>query len=175
MQCIHVSACCCASKAISSGAPLVPYVSRSGAGNGIGSFLPHQGFDPPNSGNAITVGVSTSTVFYQPVPFYTGKEIQVLRHPQLSADNGPILVALLREQISKFRWGNGASLERLKVTRIMTPVVTDAMGEQVVDWEGMSRYGQALRARAELAMSAVLDDALAPASIGQSHGQLQVA
>ena len=132
------------SKAISVGNPSTPYVARSGGGNGIGSFLPHQGFDPPNAGIAITIGVSTSTVFYQPVPFYTSKEIQVLRHHQLSAHNGLILVALLREQMSKFQWGNGASLERLKVTRIMVPVTIDTNGEQVVDWEGMTRLGKEL-------------------------------
>lgn len=150
------------SKAISSGSPSVPYVARSGSGNGIGSFLPHQGFDPPNAGNAITIGVSTSTVFYQPVPFYTSKEIQVLRHHQLSADNGLILVALLREQMSKFQWGNGASLERLKATRIMVPVTNDANGEQVVDWNGMSRYGRALRVSVERGMNFIREDAVEP-------------
>ena len=142
-------------KATSFGSPAAPYVARSGGGNGIASFLPYQGFDPPNPGNAVTIGVSTSTVFYQPVPFYTSKEIQVLRHPQLSVENGLILVALLREQMSKFQWGNGASLERLRATRIMVPVTTDADGKQVVDWAGMSRYGRALRVRAELKMNAV--------------------
>ena len=147
------------SKAIKSGNPSVPYVARSGGGNGIGALLPHQGFNPPNAGNAITIGVSTSTVFYQPDPFYTSKEIQVLRHHKLSADNGLILVTLLREQMGKFQWGNGASLERLKATRIMAPVMTDASGKQVVDWEGMSRYGRALRAQAERKMNAGLESA----------------
>jgi hypothetical protein len=147
-------------RAISSGVPTVPYVARSGGGNGIGSFLPHQGFDPPNAGNAITIGVSTSTVFYQPVPFYTSKEIQVLRHPELSADSGLILVALLRQQMGKFQWGNGASLERLKATRIMVPVKTDANAERVVDWNGMRRLGRELRAKAERAMNVVLEDAV---------------
>lgn len=147
------------SKAIGSGTPSVPYVARSGSRNGIGAFLPHQGFDPPNAGNAITIGVSTSTVFYQPVAFYTSKEIQVLRHQKLSADNGLILVALLREQMSKFQWGNGASLERLKATRIMVPVITNTEGKQVVDWDGMSHYGLALRARVERKMNSMLEPA----------------
>ncbi|PVX35265.1 restriction endonuclease subunit S [Janthinobacterium sp. 78] len=144
------------SKAITSGTPSVPYVARSGGGNGIGTFLPHQGIDPPNTGNAITIGVSTSTVFYQPKAFYSSKEIQVLRHHKLSDDNGLILVALLREQMSKFRWGNGASLERLKATRIMVPVMTDTGGKQVIDWDGMSRYGRALRTLTERKISSVL-------------------
>lgn len=148
------------SKALTFGSPSVPYVARSGGGNGIGTFLPHQGFDPPNAGNAITIGVSTSTVFYQPVPFYTSKEIQVLRHNRLAADNGLILVALLREQMGKFQWGNGASLERLKATRIMVPVTTNAKGEQSVDWNGMNCLGRALRARAERSMNTVLGNVM---------------
>lgn len=151
------------SKATMSGDPLFPYVARSGEGNGIGAMLPHQGFDPPNAGNAITIGVSTSTVFYQPTAFYTSKEIQVLRHPKLSMENGLVLVALLREQMSKFQWGNGASLERLKATRIMVPVIDDgAGGEPIVDWAGMSRYGRYLLAHAGQLLSPVLNGAKSP-------------
>lgn len=150
------------SKARIQGTAVVPYVARSGGGNGIGSFLPHQGFSPPNAGNAITIGVSTSTVFYQPSPFYTSKEIQVLRHPQLDMNTGQMLVTILREQMHKFAWGNGASLERLKATRIMVPVVGDPSGEKIVDWNGMARYGRILRARAERNM---------PVALSGSHPQ----
>lgn len=122
----------------------VPYVARSGGKNGIKAFLPRQNIDPPNAGKAITIGVSTSTVFYQPVPFYTSKEIQVLRHPRLDSRTGPILVLLLRQQVDKFQWGNGASLDRLRATRIMVPVVTLGDGTQAVDWEGLSALGEEL-------------------------------
>lgn len=137
------------SKAERTGHARYPYVARSGENNGIVTYLPHQGFDVPNAGNCITIGVSTSTAFYQPVGFYTSKEIQVLRHPKLDVANGPVLVAILRRQMSKFKWGNGASLDRLRATRIMVPVITDERGSAVVDWEGMTAYGRALRARAE--------------------------
>jgi hypothetical protein len=133
-----------------------PYVSRSGLSNGLDGAVGRQD-KPPNDGNAVTIGVDTQTVFYQPMPFYTSVKIQVLRHPQLSADNGPVLVALLREQMSKFQWGNGASLDRLKATRIMVPVKINTDGTCVVDWDGMSLYGRALRTKAERATSAVWD------------------
>lgn len=139
-----------------------PYVSRSGLSNGHESVVGRQN-KPPNLGNAITIGVDTQTVFYQPTSFYTSVKIQILRHPRLSEDNGNVLVTILRKQMSKFQWGNGASLERLKVTRIMVPVTIDANGEQVVDWEGMSRYGRALRIRAERAMNVALKAEQRPA------------
>uniref|UniRef100_UPI003ADD57CF restriction endonuclease subunit S n=1 Tax=Paracoccus sp. T5 TaxID=3402161 RepID=UPI003ADD57CF len=145
-------------KAVLGGTPEIPYVARSGGKNGINSFLPHQGFGTPNAGNAITIGVSTSTVLYQPSPFYTSKEIQVLRHNKLSPDNGPILVTLLRKQMSKFQWGNGASLDRLRATRILVPVTASVNEKWVVDWDGMSQYGCVLRAKAERAISDTLGE-----------------
>lgn len=132
------------SKAKQVGDRKIPYVARSGGGNGIGSYLPHQGFEAPNHGNAITIGVSTLTVFYQPVPFYTSKEIQVLRHPKLSAVNGPVLLAIIREQMGKFQWGNGASLDRLGATRIMVPVTINGNGDHTVDWDGLDLLGAEL-------------------------------
>lgn len=125
------------------GAGPFPYVSRSAARNGHESAVKVQDL-PPNAGNAITVGVDTQTVFYQPMPFYTSVNVQVLRHPRLSAINGPVLVAILREQMMKFQWGNGASLVRLRATRIMVPVTGDQHGNQVVDWDGLDRLGSEL-------------------------------
>ncbi len=134
-----------------------PYVSRSGLSNGHDSVVGRQNTHP-NAGNAITIGVDTQTVFYQPTSFYTSVKIQVLRHPQLSEHNGSVLVTILREQMRKFQWGNGASLKRLKATNIMVPVTIDAYGKQVVDWEGMSRYGRALRVKLERTMDVILED-----------------
>lgn len=135
------------SKADLSGTPKYPYVARSGGDNGIGTFLPKQQQEPPNTGNCITIGVSTSTVFYQPAAFYTSKEIQVLRHRKLNVANGLLLVSVLRQQMRKFQWGNGASLVRLKATKIMVPVTVTPDGETVVDWDGMTAFGEELLAQ----------------------------
>jgi len=131
-------------KAERHGSPVSPYVARSGGSNGIVAFLPPQSYDAPNAGNAISIGVSTSTVFYQPVAFYTSKEIQVLRHRRLTSGNALVLVAILREQMSKFQWGNGASIARLQATRIMVPALTAADGTIEADWDGMDRLGAEL-------------------------------
>lgn len=53
---------------ITRGTGAYPYVSRSGMSNGHESVVGHQSL-PPNQGNAITIGVDTQTVFYQPTPF----------------------------------------------------------------------------------------------------------
>lgn len=169
------------SKANHSGEPQIPYVARTGGRNGIGALLPVQAGRVPNEGNAITIGVSTSTVFYQPSPFYTSKEIQVLRHPRLNAVNAPILVSALRAQMGKFKWGNGASLDRLRATRIMIPVVKS--DENVsVDWDSLDELGAEIvaevRSKAEVplttdstATAALPELTFAPRNVMATPGQ----
>jgi len=90
------------------------FVSRSRENNGISGMCPLQTM-PPEPGNAITIGLDTQTVAYQPAAFYTGQNIQVLRHESLDEHSGLVLVSLIREQMSRFGWGgNGATLGRLK-------------------------------------------------------------
>jgi len=143
------------SKLVVAGKGRFPFVSRTRENNGIdGSCVLQE--KNPECGNAVTIGLDTQSVAYQPVAFYTSQDIQVLRHERLNVDNALVLSALIKQQMSKFSWGgNGATLGRLQKTRIMVPVTTDVDGKQVVDWEGMSRYGRALRVRAERTMDAV--------------------
>lgn len=135
------------------GEGVFPFVSRTKASNGTDGFAARQE-KPPEPKNAVTIGLDTQTIAYQPVPFYTSQNIQVLRHPRLDEQNALVLVSCLRAQMGKFSWGgNGATLGRLKATRIMVPVTFDDSGNQVVDWEGMTLYGKNLRARAERQLS----------------------
>ena len=131
------------------GKAVFPYVSRSKLDNGVDGFFPRQAKEP-ECGNAVTIGLDTQTIGYQPVPFYTSQNIQILRHDKMNEDSGLVLAALIRQQMGKFSWGgNGATLGRLRKTRIMAPVTTDERNRTVVDWDGMSAYGRILRGRVE--------------------------
>lgn len=139
------------------GDAIFPFISRTKASNGVDGFCSEQD-KGPEPGNAVTIGLDTQTIGYQPVPFYTSQNIQVLRASALNEDNALVLAALIREQMGKFSWGgNGATLGRLKKTRIMVPVTTNANGHTVVDWDGMTTYGRALRVRAERSLAPALE------------------
>lgn len=125
-----------------------PRVTNFAASNSVSGFIPHQGFDP-NPANAITVGIDTQVVAYQPVAFYGATKVYELRSLELTEDSAPILVSALKKGVEKFSWGHKASAGRLSKTRIMVPVMTDLHGDQVADWDGMAAYGRALRVRAE--------------------------
>ena len=116
----------------------LPYVTRTDIDNGINRFIHKKQNDKYklDEGNVITIGLDTQTVFFQPHQFYTGQNVQILRHERLNKHNALFLIPLLKVQMEKFNWGgNGATLGRLFRTRIMLPVHN---GE--VDWVFMENY-----------------------------------
>lgn len=116
------------------GAGEYPYVTRSDMNNGVNMFVCKQAGCNLNSGNCITVGLDTQTVFYQPSDFYTGQNIQILRHERLNEYTGKFLIPLLNRTLSIYSWGgNGATLTRLRRSKIFLPV--DDCG--LPDWNFM--------------------------------------
>lgn len=117
-------------KLISGESQTTPYISRSDSMNGVKSFVSSKQKSKYiiDSGNCITIGLDTQTVFYQPHSFFTGQNIQVLRNKDLSQELALFLVETIRKQMVKFNWGgNGATLGRLARLKIMLPV--DKNGE----------------------------------------------
>ena len=89
--------------------------------------------------NCITVGLDTQTAFYQPAPFYTGQNIQILISDKMSENVANFFLAPLKKTLSIFNWGsNGATLSRLKITKILLPVTP--AGEP--DYEYMEQYSK---------------------------------
>lgn len=119
------------------------YLSQTQSANSIAAIVADQDLDP-EPGNCITITLKTQATFYQPSPFYTAQNFLLFRHPSLSQASGVVLVTALRRALEKFSWGYGVSMARLKKTHVMVPVVIDDDGEQIVDWDGMTRLGEEL-------------------------------
>ena len=116
------------------GAGEYPYVTRSDMNNGVNMFVSKQERYNLNSGNCISIGLDTQTVFYQPADFYTGQNIQILRHERLNEYTGKFLLPLLERTLSIYSWGgNGATLTRLRRSKIFLPA--DDSGRP--DWNFM--------------------------------------
>ena len=115
----------------------IPYVTRTETNNGWDGLVGNQYDFQNDEGNVITIGLDTQSVFYQPIPFYTGQNIQVLSSFKLDKYVALFIIPLLKMQMRKFNWGgNGATLGRLKRLQIMLPV--DEKGEP--DYAFMSAY-----------------------------------
>ena len=105
----------------------IPYITRSEKENGYDSFVCNQSDNYKiDKSNVITIGLDTQTVFYQPYEFYTGQNIQILENPNLNKHNASFFIMLLKVQLKKFSWGgNGATLTRLKRSKILLPTTSD--------------------------------------------------
>lgn len=117
-----------------------PYITRTDCLNGIDGFIPEQVSKyRMDEGNVITIGLDTQTVFYQPKAFYTGQNIQIIRHPQLDKHNAMFLIVAIQKLVERFSWGSyGATLTRLRKSRIYLPANQD--GEP--DFAFMSSFMQ---------------------------------
>lgn len=107
------------------GEGLIPYISRSNNVNGINSFVTSNQASKykMDDGKCISIGLDTQTVFFQPHKFYTGQNIQVLRRTNLTENKALFFIQSVLAQMNKFNWGgNGATLGRLRRTKIMLPV-----------------------------------------------------
>lgn len=114
-----------------------PYITRSENNNGIDSFIDEQAYFSMNEANAITIGLDTQTVFYQSFPFYTGQNIQIIRHPQLNKHNALFVIRAIKILVQKFSWGSyGATLTRLRRGKLFLPVNIS----QQPDWVFMGVY-----------------------------------
>lgn len=117
----------------------IPYITRSDLQNGINLFVTENQSSVynKNQGNVITIGLDTQTVFYQKNSFFTGQNIQVLEKENLNKYIAMFIIPLLKIQMKKFNWGgNGATLTRLKRTKILLPI--DALGNP--NWQFMEDY-----------------------------------
>lgn len=132
------------------------YLSQTQGGNSIAGIVADQD-KAREPGNCITITLKTQATFYQPVPFYTAQNFLIFRHKDLNEHSGLLLVTALRRAVEKFSWGYGVSMARLAETRIMVPVTTDEHGDTVVDWDGLTAYGRALRVRAERSLAPALE------------------
>lgn len=102
----------------------LPYITRSDKNNGIDFFIGIQGDKYKlDKENVITIGLDTQTVFYQSHSFYTGQNIQILSNENLNYFTAQFLIPLIKIQMEKFNWGgNGATLTRLKRSKIILPI-----------------------------------------------------
>lgn len=116
----------------------LPYITRSELNNGIDMFISKQATRYKiDEGNVITIGLDTQTVFYQSMPFYTGQNIQIIRHDQLDKYNALFIIVAIKSLVEKFSWGSyGATLTRLKKSRIYLP--SKNTGE--IDFDFMSSF-----------------------------------
>ena len=110
---------------------------------------------------------------YQPAPFSASDDVIALEPLSDQASEPALLLiaSMITQQcVPKFGFGYKLKLDRLGRQKIVVPVTTNADGEQIVDWESMTRLGNELLRVAKERMVGVLvsspdDDDVLPSFI----------
>ena len=109
----------------------IRYITRTDTNNGCKEFVQNGNFTQIEEGNAITIGDTTSTIYYQNEQFICGDHIVVLRAPFLNEIRGIFIVALLNKERFRYNYGRSFKMDIIKKTRILLPSIDN----DVPDWD----------------------------------------
>ena len=123
----------------------INYITRTSEENGCELQASFVDIDESfvENGNAITIGDTTATCFYQEEPFITGDHMVVVRADWLNRYTGLFIVTLLTNEQYKYSYGRAYLMDRIKDTMLKLPAKLDN-GKYIPDWEYMENYIKSL-------------------------------
>lgn len=80
------------------GTDYVSYVTRTDNNNGISMYVQSEEYDGLEKANAITIGDTTATIFFQDHDFITGPHIIVIRADWLNVYTANFIITLLNQE-----------------------------------------------------------------------------
>lgn len=123
------------------GTDYIPYITRTDDNNGIAMYAQVMDYPGLEKANALTIGDTTATIFYQSHDFITGPHIIVIRADWLNVYTASFIITLLNQE--KYRYpvfGRAFTKDLIAETRLYLPV--DADGHP--DYAFMEEYIKSL-------------------------------
>ena len=123
----------------------IRYITRTSQDNGCEFLAEKEGIEESliEAENAITVGDTTATCFYQDKEFITGAHIVVIRADWLNQYTASFVLTLLNREAYKYSYGRAFLIEKIKDTNIRLPATRNVRP----DWDAIEQYIKSLRSR----------------------------
>ncbi len=138
----------------------IRYITRTGENNGCEFRAKFVDLEFIENGNAISVGDTTATCFYQEEQFITGDHMVIIRAPWLNPITGLFIVTILNNEQYKYSYGRAFLKDRIEQTIVKLPVLRNEHGEEIIDpshqyckegyipdWDFISSYIKTLRVK----------------------------
>lgn len=119
----------------------ISYVTRTDANNGVSMYVQRLDYDGLEKANAITIGDTTATIFFQDHDFITGPHIIVIRADWLNVYTASFIISLLN--MEKYRYpvfGRAFTKDLIKQTKLYLPITE----EDKPDYDFMEAYIKSL-------------------------------
>ena len=123
------------------GADYITYITRTDQNNGVSMYVQAIDYLGLEKANAITIGDTTATIFYQSHDFITGPHIIVIRADWLNVYTASFIITLLNQE--KYRYpvfGRAFTKDLIAETQLYLPVNADGQP----DYAFMEEYIKSL-------------------------------
>ena len=118
-----------------SAANAIAFITRTEINNGCDCFVENKDISGIEDGNAIIIGDTTSTLFYQGEQFVAGDHIVVCRADWINSHRALFLKAVLEKDRYRYSYGRAFKMELISSTWIRLPQTPDGQP----DWDEMER------------------------------------
>lgn len=112
---------------------VVPYITRTDMDNGCKYMANVTSDFSIEKGNAISIGDTTATCFYQKDDFITGDHMVVLRASWLNQLRGLFFIGLFGLEKLKYSYGRAYKMDNIKKTIFKLPIQRNTDGSPVID------------------------------------------
>lgn len=109
------------------------YITRTAEDNGCELIVKNKAISYVEEGNAITIGDTTATCFYQEEKFVTGDHMIVVRANWLNTYTGLFIVTLLNNEQYRYSYGRAFLMDRVKETVFKLPICRNNDGLPIID------------------------------------------
>lgn len=121
-----------------------PYIVRTSYNNGQRGYI-DENEEFLNTGNTISFGQDTATMFYHEKPYFTGDKIKVLKPKNIkfNKNNAQFFLAVLKKTFELFSWGSSSfNVDIIKSQKIELPVKNNE-----IDYDFMESFIDQLEAQ----------------------------
>lgn len=118
----------------------IRFISRTEMNNGCDCYVLNNGLSGIERANAIAIGDTTATCFYQGEDFVCGDHMVICRGEWIDLHTALFIISLLKREKYKYSYGRAFKMELISNTMLKLPATAD----NTPDWDYMKSYIKSL-------------------------------
>lgn len=118
----------------------IRFISRTEMNNGCDCYVLNAGLTGIEEGNAIAIGDTTATCFYQSDKFICGDHMVICRADWINLYTALFIISILKQEKYKYSYGRAFKMDLISNTIIKLPATID----NHPDWDFMEQYIKSL-------------------------------
>ena len=118
----------------------IRFISRKEMNKGCDCYVLNNDLSGIEEGNAIAIGDTTATCFYQGEDFVCGDHMVICRADWINLHTALFIISILKQEKYKYSYGRAFKMELISNTMLKLPATTD----NTPDWGYMEQYIKSL-------------------------------